>query len=66
MYVAMLWSACAWQFLFVYFVSQCIHALRHSYTPARFLLEIFSWRLLQLLLHVSICLLLLFFSKCLL
>ena len=24
-------SLCAWHFLFVYFVSQCIHALNHPY-----------------------------------
>ena len=29
-------SLCAWHFSFVYFVSQCIHALIHPYTSYRF------------------------------
>ena len=45
MWPCMLWSAyhCAWHFLFVYFVRQCIHWAIP--TSARFLLEIFLWRL---------------------
>ena len=43
-------SLCAWHFLFVYLVSQCIHALNCLY-QLDFFLEIFLWRLYTLVLY---------------
>ena len=47
-------------FLFVYFVSQYIHALSHPYMEVDFFLEIFLWR------HVSVRFLFVFLDAVLL